>query len=198
MIRANARVVLQKESAGQAAADLLSEALGAEAPVGAALRPDVAGEIARDTARHLQIVALSLAAAVLVGVPLGVLATRSRLLAAAALSGAGLLQTIPSLALLAFLIPLFGIGLAPALVALFLYSLLPIVRNTYTGLTTIPPQLDEAAVHARTSAISSAVARMAGAVCGIIVVPRVTANANASTSNKAHPPTPHPAVPVRT
>jgi osmoprotectant transport system permease protein len=82
---------------------------------------------------------------VLVGVPLGVLATRSRLLATAALSVSGLMQTIPSLALLAFLIPFFGIGLAPALVALFLYSLLPIVRNTYTGLTTIPPHLDEAA-----------------------------------------------------
>jgi hypothetical protein len=55
------------------------------------------------------------------------------------------LQTVPSLALLAFLIPLFGIGVLPALVALFVYSLLPIVRNTFTGLTSIPRSLDEAA-----------------------------------------------------
>jgi len=57
----------------------------------------------------------------------------------------GLLQTIPSLALLAALIPLFGIGVVPALIALFLYSLLPIVRNTYVGLTTLPSPLEEAA-----------------------------------------------------
>ena len=55
------------------------------------------------------------------------------------------LVLVPSLALLAFLIPLFGIGLKAALVALFLYSLLPIVRNTFTGLTTIPPSLNESA-----------------------------------------------------
>jgi osmoprotectant transport system permease protein len=144
MIRANARVVLQKESASQAAAVLLSEALG-QAAGGSGARPSVAREIARDTIRHLQLVAVSLLAAVVVGVPLGVLATRSRLLATAALSGSGLLQTVPSLALLAFLIPFFGIGPAPALVAIFLYSLLPIVRNTYTGLTTIPPHLSESA-----------------------------------------------------
>ncbi|TMQ56668.1 MAG: ABC transporter permease, partial [Candidatus Eisenbacteria bacterium] len=61
------------------------------------------------------------------------------------LSVTGLLQTIPSLALLAALIPLFGIGAVPALIALFLYSLLPIVRNTYVGLTTLPGPLAEAA-----------------------------------------------------
>ena len=77
--------------------------------------------------------------------PLGVLAARSRTLAVIALTLAGLVQTLPSLALLAFLIPLFGIGALPALVALFLYSLLPIVRNTFTGLTQIPAALDEAA-----------------------------------------------------
>ena len=98
-----------------------------------------------DTAQHLRLVAISLLAAILVGVPLGVLATRSRPLAAVTLSAAGLLQTIPSLALLAFLIPLLGIGVRPALVALFLYSLLPIVRNTYTGIATIPAALTESA-----------------------------------------------------
>lgn len=61
------------------------------------------------------------------------------------LTGTGLLQTVPSLALLAFLVPIMGVGLWAALTALFLYSLLPIVRNTYTGLTTIPGNLAEAA-----------------------------------------------------
>jgi osmoprotectant transport system substrate-binding protein/osmoprotectant transport system permease protein len=79
------------------------------------------------------------------GIPLGIAATRSRTIAFVTLTGAGLLQTIPSLALLAFLIPLFGIGVIPAMIALFLYSLLPIVRNTLTGLTSIPSSLDEAA-----------------------------------------------------
>jgi len=57
----------------------------------------------------------------------------------------GILQTIPALALLVFMIPLFGIGAGPAVVALFFYSLLPIVRNTYTGLTGIPASLRESA-----------------------------------------------------
>lgn len=144
MIGANARVVLQKESAGQAAAALLTQSLEAPTEAGA-VRPSVTAEIAGLTLQHLQIVGISLLAAIVVGLPLGVLAARSRLLATVALSGSGLLQTIPSLALLAILIPIFGIGLVPALVALFLYSLLPIVRNTYTGLTTIPSHLDEAA-----------------------------------------------------
>src|SRR5207247_1064015 len=73
------------------------------------------------------------------------LAPRARWLAGPTLTPAGLLQTVPSLALLAFLIPLLGIGAKPALAALFLYGLLPIVRNTYTGLATLPPQLSEAA-----------------------------------------------------
>ncbi len=80
----------------------------------------------------------------LAGVPLGILAARSRLLAGLTLASRVCVQTIPSLALLAFLIPVLGIGVKPALVALFLYSLLPIVRNTYVGLTTIPPPLVEA------------------------------------------------------
>jgi osmoprotectant transport system permease protein len=144
MTRANALVVLKKQSRQEAAAALLRESLGT-ASAATSEAPSIAGEIAKDTARHLQLVSLSLLAAVLLGIPLGVLATRSPLLANVTLAGAGLLQTIPSLALLAFLIPLFGIGVETALVALFLYSLLPIVRNTYTGLTTIPPNLSEAA-----------------------------------------------------
>lgn len=148
MVRANAQVVLEKKPYAEAAAALLRESLGESVAIprgsteGAS---QVAGSILRNTVQHLRLVALSLLAAILLGIPLGVLATRSRLLAGITLSLAGLLQTIPSLALLAFLIPLLGIGVGPALVALFLYSLLPIVRNTYTGLVTIPGPLAESA-----------------------------------------------------
>ena len=93
-------------------------------------------------------VGASLAAAVLLAVPLGVLAARRPLLGQAVLGLAGVVQTVPSLALLALLIPLpliGGTGTKPALVALFLYSLLPILRNTVTGLRSIPPALRESA-----------------------------------------------------
>ena len=143
MVRANARVVLEKQSFQHAAAGLLAEALGTAA-AGPAERPHVAREILKNTLIHVRLVAISLLGAIVLGVPLGVLATGSPWLANLTLTAAGLLQTIPSLALLAFLIPLFGIGVAPALVALFLYSLLPIVRNTYVGLSTISPSLAEA------------------------------------------------------
>jgi osmoprotectant transport system permease protein len=148
MVRANARVVLEGRSFEEAAESLLAGVAGsspASVPGRAAGARGVAASILRHTARHLQLVAVSLLAAILFGIPLGVLATRSAALAGTILSLAGLLQTVPSLALLAVLIPLLGIGVAPALVALFLYSLLPIVRNTYVGLTTIPPPLAEAA-----------------------------------------------------
>ena len=95
---------------------------------------------------HLTLVALSLAAAIIVSVPLGIVASRSPRLGSLILSAAGVIQTIPSLALLVFMIPWLGIGAKPALVALFLYSLLPIVRNTATGLGDIPISLRESAL----------------------------------------------------
>ncbi len=103
------------------------------------------GALAINLRRHLELVAGSLAIAIAIGIPMGVLASKSRALANLTLSMTGLLQTIPSLALLAFLIPFLGVGVKAALVALVLYSLLPIVRNTYTGLTTLPGNLSEAA-----------------------------------------------------
>jgi len=144
MVHANALVASGGETPEAAAGWLLGDMLGGEASA----RPGAethAASIARATGRHLELVFLSLSFAVVCGLPLGVLARRSRLVATVTLSVAGLLQTIPSLALLAFLIPLFGIGVAPALVALFLYSLLPIVSNTYAGLAGIAPALSEAA-----------------------------------------------------
>ena len=98
------------------------------------------------TLRHLLLVAVSLAAAVLVAVPLGVMLERTRPAAAeGAIRAVGVLQTIPGIALLAFMIPLLGIGVAPALVALWLYALYPIVRSTYTGVLGASPDATEAA-----------------------------------------------------
>jgi osmoprotectant transport system permease protein len=149
MIRANARVVLQRIGFAESADTLLKETLGRTRAPGAAPPKGGAGSaassIARNTLQHIKLVLLSLIVAIVIGVPLGVLAARSAAFGGAILSLAGLLQTIPSLALLAVLIPLLGIGVLPALVALFLYSLLPIVRNTYVGLTTLPSHLRDAA-----------------------------------------------------
>ena len=97
------------------------------------------------TAQHLRMVGLSLGAAILVGLPLGVVAARMTHFGRALLGLTAVVQTIPSLAMFVFLIPLLGIGAKPAIAALFLYSLLPIVRNTITGLATIPAPLQEAA-----------------------------------------------------
>ena len=99
----------------------------------------------RRTAEHLFLVAVSLGTAIAVSIPLGILAFRRRRLGQAILAAAGILQTIPSLALLVFMIPVLGIGAGPAIVALFLYSLLPIVRGTHAGLTGIAPDLRESA-----------------------------------------------------
>ena len=96
------------------------------------------------TLRHILLVALSLGAAVLVALPLGLALERWRGGAEGAIRGVGLLQTIPGIALLAFMIPLLGIGLVPALVALFLYSLYPILRNTFTGVRDASPEAVEA------------------------------------------------------
>jgi osmoprotectant transport system permease protein len=144
MTRANAAVVLEKTTTEEAARSLVRAALGDGASA-ATVSPDSAARIGHQIVRHVELVGASLLFAIVLGVPLGILATRSRWVAVVTLTGAGLLQTVPSLALLAFLIPLFGIGVVPALVALFVYSLLPIVRNTFTGLTSIPRSLSEAA-----------------------------------------------------
>ncbi len=96
-----------------------------------------------NTIQHLFLVAVSLTAAILISIPLGILAHRKEKVGQAILGITGVIQTIPSLALLVFMIPLLGIGSAPAIVALFLYSLLPIVRNTYSGLQDIPQGIRE-------------------------------------------------------
>lgn len=99
----------------------------------------------RNTLQHLFLVVISLSAAILVSIPLGILAYKNQKVGQAVLAIVGVIQTLPSLALLVFMIPFFGIGAVPAIVALFLYSLLPIVRNTYTGLRDIPNDIKESA-----------------------------------------------------
>jgi osmoprotectant transport system permease protein len=96
--------------------------------------------------RHLQLTLLALVAGMAVAIPLGVLVYRFRSVARPVVYVAGTLQTIPSIALLAFMIPLFGIGVRPAIAALFLYSLLPILRNTATALASIDPVLKKVSV----------------------------------------------------
>ena len=103
------------------------------------------GKLVEQTFTHVGLTFLSLLIALLIGLPLGVGITRYKRLAAPVLGIAGVLQTIPSIALLGFLIPLLGIGVVPAIFALFLYALLPIVRNTYVGIETVSPSLKEAA-----------------------------------------------------
>lgn len=94
--------------------------------------------------RHLQLVLVALLAAVLVAVPLGLVLERARVGAEWVVGALGVLQTIPSIALLAFMIPLLGVGVWPALVALWLYALYPIARNTYTGVRSADPEAVEA------------------------------------------------------
>ncbi|MFC4557242.1 ABC transporter permease/substrate-binding protein [Virgibacillus kekensis] len=94
---------------------------------------------------HLQVSLTSLIIAVLIAVPLGLILTRYTRVAEPVIGLSAIMQTIPSLAVLAFLIPFFGIGTTPAIIALTAYGLLPILRNTYTGIKEVDPALKEAA-----------------------------------------------------
>jgi osmoprotectant transport system permease protein len=101
--------------------------------------------ILRLAIEHLYLTGIAMGFAVFVGVSLGILLTRFRWLAMPILGTANVIQTIPSLAILGFMIPLLGIGARPAVAALFLYALLPIIRNTYTSVIGIDPALIESA-----------------------------------------------------
>lgn len=143
MIAANARAKIGRVPEAQVASELLRDRVGVVSARGA--RSLWENRFWGDTKRHLSLVFLSLLATIAVAVPLGILAAKCPRLGAAILGVAGVVQTIPSLALLVFMIPLLGIGYWPAFVALFLYSLLPVLRNTVTGLQSIPAGLREAA-----------------------------------------------------
>jgi len=142
MRRLNGRVKLERVPERAAAADFLAATLHIAQEPAAEGR---ARRVGRAVAEHLSLVAASLVTAVVVAIPLGIAAARRRRLGAAILALAGVVQTIPTLALLVLLIPVLGIGAAPAVAALFLYSVLPIVVNTMAGLAGIPASLLESA-----------------------------------------------------
>lgn len=104
------------------------------------------GPLLRRLGEHLALTGLALGLGVGLAVPLGVVLERRRPLAEPLIRAVGVTQTIPSIALLAFMIPLFGVGFLPAVVALWLYSLFPILRNTYTGIRDADPEAAEAAL----------------------------------------------------
>ena len=117
-----------------ASAFLLAEGLVDESVQG----PGFAREVTRNVQRHLKLTGIALLLAILFGVGIAVVVHRHRLASSLFLQFTGLLQTVPSIALLALLIPLVGVGETPAIIALFLYSLLPIARNTITAIQAIP------------------------------------------------------------
>ncbi|HEV8227860.1 MAG TPA: glycine betaine ABC transporter substrate-binding protein [Methylomirabilota bacterium] len=129
---------------GKSVAEVAAAFLGTESP-GTKRKTGLVAELSALTLDHLVLVLVSLAAAIALGVPMGIAAARFRKAGQIELGAVGMLQTIPALALLVFMIPLFGIGKGPALVALSLYALLPIVRSTYAGLIGIDGHLLEIA-----------------------------------------------------
>ncbi len=102
-------------------------------------------DILKSVFEHIRLVAISVLAGMVVSIPLGILLTRHKKAAGVVLALAGVIQTIPGLVMLGFALILIGIGLLPALVVLSLYSILPILRNTYTGIIEVDPSLVEAA-----------------------------------------------------
>jgi len=142
MVKLNARARLERVPEARVAADFLSSALGVTAEVRG---ESLSARVWRRTREHLFLVVVSLLAAMALAVPLGVLAARRPRVGQGVLGLAGIIQTVPSLALLVVMIPLLGIGSRPAIAALFLYSLLPIVRNTAAGLAGIPLEIRESA-----------------------------------------------------
>ena len=107
---------------------------------------DRRGQLVEALFEHIQISLISLLIAVLIAVPLGIYLTNKQKIAETVIGASAVLQTIPSLALLGLLIPIFGIGKIPAIIALVVYALLPILRNTYTGIKEVDPSLREAAI----------------------------------------------------
>ncbi len=139
MARLNAMADLDGRRVSEVAAVFLGAAAGAGP------RREMLAELGALTVDHLVLVLISVGAAIVLGIPMGIVAARYRRAGQLELSAIAMLQTVPALALLMFMIPLFGIGQGPALVALSLYALLPIARNTYAGLIAIDRTLLEIA-----------------------------------------------------
>jgi len=166
MRRLNQRVEVAGEDVHRVASDALTELGLTNAPVTSAtsLASDThepfwrymwnrRATIGALTLRHLFLVLIALGAAILVAIPLGLALERARTAAEPVVRALGVIQTVPSIAMLAFMIPLFGIGTVPALVALWLYALYPIARNTYTGVRDADPGAIEAAEALGTTAV---------------------------------------------
>lgn len=144
MIRLNAEAERTRNYAR--AADLYFNGDGSSNP--ASIGESFGHKLRRWTLRHLELAGFSLLLSILIGIPLGIAASRGGFVGQIILGFAGAVQTIPSLALLALLVPLpfFGISVRTAIAALFLYGLLPIVRNTATGLQDIALPVRESAI----------------------------------------------------
>lgn len=142
MIQLNARTEIDAIRPRQVAAEHLESTMGIA-------RKDMLetpwDQLRRNGLVHIRLVALSLCLAILIAVPLGILAAKREEVGHGVLAIVGLFQTIPPIVLLALLIPLLGVGARPAIFALFIYSLLPIVRNTHSGLRDVPRSLLESA-----------------------------------------------------
>lgn len=145
MQRLNARVAIDQESFADAARAFLLEEDLLQDPetswVASRWRT-----LAHRTLTHLKLSMVALLGAIGIAIPFGIIIYRLPIVSRPVIYVTGLMQTVPSLALLALMIPLFGIGTQPALVALFLYALLPILRNTYAALNTIDPVLKKVSV----------------------------------------------------
>ena len=139
----NHAVATSDQSPAQVAGAFLREQGLIEDP--AVARESRAQRILGYTATHLKLTGIALLLACVIAIPLALLLSRFDRAARALLYLSGLIQTIPALALLALMIPLVGLGEAPAIAALFLYSLLPIIRNTLTGLFNVDPLVKEVA-----------------------------------------------------
>ncbi len=155
MIGLNARCEIDKYSETKVAQEFLENEFGIRVEIE---RDSIWRNIGRNTIDHLDLVRMSLVACIFVAIPLGIIAAKQRALGQCVLGTIGVLQTVPGIALLVVLIaptewcgrwilgrPGLGSSIVPVIIALFIYSLLPIVRSTYTGLTMIPGSLCESA-----------------------------------------------------
>ncbi len=142
MVAMNAAVKLDGNSDAIVAAEFLNKSFNVSSEV---IEETIWDRLLKNTWGHLYLVGISLGLAIIIAIPLGIAASKLQKIESMIIGFVGILQTIPSLALLVFMIPLLGIGSVPAMAALFLYSLLPIVRNTHAGIKNIPEPMMESA-----------------------------------------------------
>lgn len=142
MVAMNAAVKIDGKTDAEVASDFIKQTFDLDTKVA---EETIWTNLWKNTIGHLYLVSISLSFAILIAIPLGIVAVKVSSLEGFVIGAVGVLQTIPSLALLVFMIPLLGIGAKPAMAALFLYSLLPIVRNTHAGIKNIPTPILESA-----------------------------------------------------